>query len=216
MNENTEKLLRWLQMLFYIHLVGALLSTLALASTAFSFAVGSWYTWAQRGVNLGVTLALLLLPNSYYRYAGMVKTAAVILELLPLGLHALLRMDVQTYTFWLGLLGQASIALSLLALSLEYIGHAAGSTGDKTKWFILLICSFTISLLSNVAASLLQPLLNNMAQAGELWLIKLWNISARTLILGVSVIYLVLLRRLVRHQEEVLPMAKLERIELSL
>ena len=64
MNENRATLLRWLKVLFYIHLAGCLLSALNLAATAVPFSLGTWYTWAQRGVNLAVAVALLLLPGN--------------------------------------------------------------------------------------------------------------------------------------------------------
>ena len=203
MYENRENRLRWLKVLFYIHLAGTFLSALILAATAVPFAVGTWYTWAQRAVSLGVAVCLYLLSGRYYRNAGVVKAAAVILEWLPLGLHALLRLDVQSYTFWLGLLGRASVALSLIALSLEYIGHAAGSPVDKRKWVVLLICSFTVSLLSTMAASLLQPILQTMEMEASLRISKVWNVAVRSLSLAFSAANLVLLHRLIRYQEEV-------------
>ena len=207
MYDNREKLLRWLKVLFYIQLASTLLLTLTLASTMFGFTVGSWYTWAQRAVSLGVAVSLYLLP-SRYRLAGMAKALSLMCILIALAFYPVLyALGVQLtgtgYAKIYALLAGASEVLALIAMSLEYIMHAVNSREDKTKWHILLGCSLAISLLSSVAVALLQPVLNDMAQAGELWLIKLWNVSARSLSLGVSVIYLVLLHRMIRKQEEV-------------
>lgn len=202
MEERKQFPVKWLWGLFYVHLAGALLSVLALASASFSLAVGGWYTWVQQGVNLAVVVVLLLLPGDY-RYAGIVKAAAMIFGVLPIGLHALLRMDVQTYTYWSGILSRLSVLMNMFALALEYITHAAAAPGEKSKWYILLGCSLAVTLLSHATMYILQPILQTMEMEEYLHFSKAWNVVVRALGLVLSAANLVLLRRLIRYQEEV-------------
>lgn len=201
MNENRATLLRWLKVLFYIHLAGCLLSALNLAATAVPISLGTWYTWAQRGVNLAVAVALLLLPGNY-RYAGMIKASAMIFDILPMGLHALLRMDVQTYTYWSGILSRLSILMNMFALALEYIAHAAAAPGEKSRWYILLSCSLAVTILSCVTMYILQPILQTIEMEEYLHFAKAWNVVVRSLGLVLSAANLVLLHRMIRYQEE--------------
>lgn len=201
MNENRATLLRWLKVLFYIHLAGCLLSALNLAATAVPFSLGTWYTWAQRGVNLAVAVALLLLPGNY-RYAGMIKASAMIFGILPMGLHALLRMDVQTYTYWSGILSRLSILMNMFALALEYIAHAAAAPGEKSRWYILLSCSLAVTILSYATMYILQPILQTIEMEEYLHFAKAWNVVVRSLGLVLSAANLVLLHRMIRYQEE--------------
>lgn len=203
MNENRETQLRWLRGLFYIHLAGCLLSALALASTVFTFAVGSWYTWAQRAVSLGIAVCLYLLPGRY-RLAGMAKALSLMCILISLAVYPVLyALGVQLagvgYAKIYALLAGASEVLALIALSLEYIAHTSTVPGDKPKWYIFLGCSLAVTALSVVSVKLMQPLLPDLT----VQFIRLWNFGARTLSLAVSVVYLVLLRRVICVQREV-------------
>ncbi len=207
MNDNREKLLRWLQVLFYIHLAGVLLSVLALASTAFSFAVGIWSTWAQRAVSLGLAVCLYLLPGRY-RYAGMVKALGLLCSLVSLVLFRLLyaygvQIDAAVYGRVINWLSRGAMVLSIVALCLEYTTHAQVVPADKTKWYILLGCSLAVTMLSYATMYILQPILQTMEMEEYLHFSKAWNVVVRSLGLVLSVANLVLLHRLVRHQEEV-------------
>ncbi len=202
MEERKQFSVKWLWGLFYAHLAGTLLSALVLASTAFSFAVGGWYTWVQQGVNLAVVVVLLLLPGDY-RYAGIIKVAAMIFGVLPMGLHALLRMDVQTYTYWSAILSRLSVLMNMFALALEYITHSAAAPGEKSKWYILLGCSLATTVVSYATMFILQPILQTMEMEEYLHFSKAWNVVVRSLGLVLSAVNLVLLRRLIRYREEV-------------
>ena len=61
MNDNREKLVRFLRMLFGVQIIGVLLSALALLATVVPFSVGAWYNWVQHAVRLGVAVCLFLL-----------------------------------------------------------------------------------------------------------------------------------------------------------
>lgn len=207
MNENKETALRYLRPLFFIELAGCLLAALALIATLVPFSVGIWYNWVQRAVALGAAVCLFLLPGRY-RYAGMVKVLGLVCSLVSLVLFRLLyayglQLDAVVYGGAINWLSGGATVLGFVALFLEYTTHAQIAPGEKAKWYILLGCSLAVSLISSVAVWLLQPLMDQMVQAGELWLIKLWNILSHSLSLGVSVIYLVLLHRTIRiHREE--------------
>lgn len=194
MEEKKQLPVTWLWGLFYVHLVGCLLSVFALLDTVMPFSVGGWYTWAQRAVSLGIVVCLYLLSGRY-RLAGMARTLGLLCSLLPLGLHTLLQMNVQTYAALSTVLSRASLVLTLIALFLEYTAHAAAVPADKRKWYILLACSLAATLVSSVAIALLQPLVSNMAQEDLLRFSGRWNGLSRSLSLGTSVVYLALLRR---------------------
>lgn len=203
MNENRETLLRWLKVLFCIQLAGCLLSALTLLSTAVPFSVGGWYTWARRAVSLGIAVCLYLLPGRY-RLAGMVKALSLMCVLISLAVYPVLyacgvQLTGAGYAKIYALLAGASEVLALIAMSLEYITHASTVPGDKSKWYIFLGCSLAVTVLSSVSVALMQPLLPDLT----VQFIRLWNLGARTLSLAVSVVYLVLLRRVICAQQEV-------------
>lgn len=207
MYENRENLLRWLRTLFYIHLTGCLMSALALASTVFTFAVGGWYTWAQRFVSLGIAVCLYLMPGRY-SYAGMAKALALLCTLVSLVLFRLLnaygiQMQGATYMRVLNWLSHGTTVLALVALFLEYTAHAAAAPRDRTKWYIFLGCSLVVAVLSVVSVKLMQPVFDEMVKEGVYRWIKLWNIGARTLSLAGSIVYLILLHRVICAQQEV-------------
>lgn len=198
MSRNKEALFRWLGALFYIHVAGALLSVLALAATILPISVGSWYTWAQRAVNLGVAVCLYLLPGKY-RYAGMLKALALLCTLISMGLYPLLnaygiQMQGATYMETIKCLSRCTVALNLLAFIFEFTTHAKNAGRDKVKWYILLGCSLAVTLVSHAAAYFGQPILDSL----DMEVTKVWNVAARTLSLLISAAYLVLLNRLVR------------------
>lgn len=206
MYNNRENLLRWLRALFYIHLASCLLSALTLTSTVFSFSVGSWYTWAQRAFSLGVAVCLILLPG-HYPLAGMAKVLGLLCTLLSLYLYPLLnawgvRLDAASYGEVIHWLSNGSMVLGMIAMVLEYITHAKVTPGDRYKWYILLICSLAVTVISTLLVDFLQPMLDGMSQENLRLFIKLWNGSARFLDLSVSVVYLVLLHRIIHTTEE--------------
>lgn len=207
MYANRENSIRWLRGLFYIHLAGCLLSALALLSTAIPFAVGSWYTWTQRAMSLGIVVCLYLLPGRY-RLAAMAKALGLLCGLISLVFYRVLygfgvQLDAEGYELAYTLLGRASDILALIAMILEYTAHANTAPDHKQKWYIFLGCSLAVTLISSVVAALLQPVFNEMVNEGSYGWIKLWNIGARTLSLAVSIIYLVLLQRVIHTQQEV-------------
>ena len=126
----------------------------------------------------------------------------MIFGILPMGLHALLRMDVQTYTYWSGILSRLSILMNMFALALEYIAHAAAAPGEKSRWYILLSCSLAVTILSYATMYILQPILQTIEMEEYLHFAKAWNVVVRSLGLVLSVANLVLLHRMIRYQEE--------------
>lgn len=206
MRENREALPRWLRVLFYIHVIGTLLSALALAATILPISVGTWYTWAQRAVNLGIAVCLCLLPGKY-RYAGTLKALSLLCTLVSLVLFPLLsacgiQMQGTAYVGTMNWLSRCSAALNFLALVLEYMTHAKASVGDKGKWYILLGCSLAVTLVSNTAAYFMQPIWDALETEAFIRISKVWNVVARTLSLLLSTTNLVLLHRLVRATEQ--------------
>ena len=204
MEEKKYAPIQWLWGLFYFHLAGTLLSALVLAATALSFSLGSWFTWAERAVSLGIAVCLYLLPGNY-RYAGMVKALGLLCGLIGLVFHPVLlalgvHLDPAGYSLAYTLLSVVSQVLALIAMSLEYITHAATVPGEKTRWYGLLACSLAVSVATHVVADLLQPLLNTVPMEMFLKFASVWNPTVRVLGLGVSVAYLWLLRRLIRHR----------------
>lgn len=202
MEENKQLSLKWLSLLFYVHLAGCLLSVLALLATAIPFAVGSWYTWAQRAVSLAIAVCLMLLSGRY-RLSGVLKVLALVCGLLPGLLNSWLQMPAQALITVSTVMGRTSTVLALVALFLEYIAHAAASPRDRTKWYIFLSCSLAVTVLSSAAVAVMQPLLNSMVQEAFLRFARVWNVLSRTLSLAVGIIYLVLLHRVIRTQQEV-------------
>lgn len=202
MQENRENLLRWLRVLFYIHLAGSLLSALALAATAVPFSLGSWYTWARRAVSPGIVVCLYLLPGRY-RLAGMTRALSLLCNLIALAVHPVLyalgvRLAGAGYALVYTLLAGASELLAMMAVIPEYTAHAAAAPGDKTKWYIFLACSLAVTLASSVFAAVLQPILPKL----DVLFIRFWNLGTRALSLAVRIVYLVLLHRVIRKQEE--------------
>lgn len=202
MSRNKEALFRWLKVLFFIYVADTLLSVLALAATILPISVGSWYTWAQRAVNLGVAVCLYLLPGKY-RYAGMLKALALLCTLISMGLYPLLnaygiQMQGATYMETIKWLSRCTVALNLLAFIFEFTTHAKNAGRDKVKWYILLGCSLAVTLVSHAAAYFGQPILDALDMEDYIRITKVWNVAARTLSLLISAAYLVLLNRLVR------------------
>ena len=202
MRANNEHLLRWLRGLFYVYVVGVLLSVLALAVTIAPFSVGTWYTWAQQAVNLGVAVCLYLLSGRY-RYAGILNALSLLCTLASLVLYPLLiacgiQMQSAAYMGTIKWLSRFAIVLSFMALILEYIAHAKIADGDKQKWYILLGCSLAITLVSNTATCFLQPIMDAVEVEAFIRISTVWNVVARTLSLFLNIANLVLLHRLIR------------------
>ena len=202
MRANNEHLLRWLRGLFYVYVVGVLLSVLALAVTIAPFSVGTWYTWAQQAVNLGVAVCLYLLSGRY-RYAGILNALSLLCTLASLVLYPLLiacgiQMQSAAYMGTIKWLSRFAIVLSFVALILEYMAHAKIADGDKQKWYILLGCSLAITLVSNTATYFLQPIMDALEIEELIRISTVWNVVARTLSLFLNIANLVLLHRLIR------------------
>lgn len=207
MEDKKQRPIQWLWGLFYCRLAGALLSALVFLATALSFSLGSWHTWAQQAVSVGIAVCLYLLPGNY-RYAGMAKAMGLLSGLICLAFRPVLdalgvRLDTADYNLAYMLLNTASQILALIAMTLEYITHASIVPGEKGRWYGLLACSLAVSVSTQVVASLLKPLLNTLPPETFMQFAAVWNPLVRTLGLGVSIAYLLLLRRLIRHQEEV-------------
>lgn len=206
MNDNREKLVRFLRMLFGVQIIGVLLSALALLATVVPFSVGAWYNWVQHAVRLGIAVCLFLLPGRY-RYAGMAKALSLLCSLVSLVLFQVLdaygiQLDGISYGRTLAYLSWGASVLNYAALCLEYTTHARIVPSESNKWYILLGATLGMSLVSTVALHLLQPLVDRMVQDGSLWLMNFWNIVSRSVSLAFSVVYLVLLYQVVRAYEE--------------
>lgn len=206
MNDNREKLVHFLRMLFGVQIIGVLLSALGFLANVVPFSIGEWYNWVQQAVRLGVAVCLFLLPGRY-RYAGMAKALSLLCSLVSLVLFQVLdaygiQLDGISYGRTLAYLSWGASLLNYVALSFEYTTHARIVPSESNKWYILLCATLGISLVSTVALHLLQPLVDQMVQNGSLWMMNLWNIVSRSVSLAFSVVYLVLLYRVVRAQEE--------------
>lgn len=194
MKQNDRNQLQWLQGLLYIHLVGCVLTALTIVSGLTQISFGGWIATLQRAVSIGAALCLLLLPGRY-RISGAAKALVLVCNLLPVGLHAALRLDVDTYLTVSMVLGRISGILALVALYLEYTAHAAKAPDLSRPWYILLVCGLAVSLLSTAALQLFQESISNLVQNGETWVITLYNTVAHTLNLIINIMYLVLLYR---------------------
>lgn len=191
-NEGTQ--LQWLQGLLYIQLAGCVLTALTILSGLIQISFGGWIATLQRAVSIGTALCLLLLPGRY-RISGGAKALVLVCNLLPVGLHAALRLDVNTYLTVSMVLGRISGILALVALYLEYTAHAAQAPDLSRPWHILLVCGLGVSLVSTAALQLFQKSISNLVQNGETWVITLYNSVAHTLNLIINILYLVLLHR---------------------
>lgn len=201
MNENRGNSLRYLHSLFYIQLAGGVLTALIFFATLIPFAVGAWFNVAQTVVNLGVAVCLILLPGRY-RLSGIARAVVAALGWWPFVLHKLLPfldgpVNLPVINAWTFTLGRVSLLLGLAATALEYTAHASAAPKERNKWYVLLACSLTVSLLSTVALSLLQPMLNELSVG----FIRIWNIMSRSVSLAAEIIYLVLLQRTIRGAE---------------
>ena len=203
MNDHRKSLLPYYRGLFYLRLLGGLLMLLAFFATLIPFAVGAWYNVVKDIVSIGVAV-LLILMSGRWRLAGSVKVAAAVLTLWPLLLHRWLlpamggAANLAVIQLWTVILTRIALLLNMAAVFLEYTAHAALAPEDRKKWYIFLICSLTVSVLSFVSVSVLQPMLSGLS-AG---FIRAWNIASRTVLLAADVMYLVLLQRAIRALEK--------------
>ena len=205
--ENTRSnLVKWLQILLYIHIAAILLTALSKLSLILNISLGgNWISWLQRGVNLATMVCLFLLP-AIYRKAAMFKAgwllcnwlSPVVPKLVPL-LGMELSMTISSVLAWI------IFALSFIALFLEYHTHSTISAQkDAGKWKILFVCSLALSLVATIVAAALQNTFIDMVQNGITWGIMVYNLITSVCILIIEIAYLILLARTiqnVKHEE---------------
>ena len=198
MNENREKSLRWLGILFYIQFFSLLLYGLNVMYSLLqiSIQVGGWYTWLQEGVTLATAICLYLLSGRY-RLSGMAKILSLICSVIPLFLHAVMQISVGQYLLLNTWLNRGALVLSMVAWFLEYTAHAELVPADARKWQLLLIGCLIISLVSRVAASLLMDTMSQMVQIGTSWVLTVWTLCANLVNVVEKILYLLLLHRVV-------------------
>ena len=198
MEERRDVPLKWLWGLFWLHVASCLLPFFENLSV---WAV-TWYPWIQRVVSLAIAVCLFLLSGRY-RLAGMAKILSLLCSIISLVFFRLLyaygvQLDAEEYDVAINVLSRTATVLGLIALFLEYTAHAQAVPGDSRKWQILLCCSLTVTVISHVAAALLQP---RLLELGEVF-IRLWNVSVFLLLLTERIIYLLLLYRVIGAQRE--------------
>ena len=198
MEENKQLSIKWLWGLLLLRAVDCLLPLFG----QLPLFAGGGYLWTQRAVSLGIVVCLYLLPGRY-RLAGMAKALSLVCNLMAVAAYPVLNaFGVQLtglhYAYIYTALAGASELLALIAIGLEYVTHAATAPTDRKKWYIFLCCSLAVTLVSSVAVALVQPVLPDLT----VQFIRLWNLGARTLSLAVSVIYMVLLYRIIDTQRK--------------
>lgn len=192
-----------LRLLFVIKLAFMSLTLLSLASTIFQFSLGgNWGLWAQRGLNLAMTLCLFVLPT-FYRKAALSKAVWMAFNLLnTLALPEFLsgRLDGEIYMSVGQIISYLVTALAFIALFLEYQAHSKlCHSKDTNKWMILFVCNLVVYVGSLVASYVVSDLLNTMVQNGNTQILTVYNLAITAPSQIINIVYLVLLERTIRN-----------------
>ena len=191
---------QWLQVLFYIHILSAALTLLALVSNVFRLSVGGeWVTWVNRAVSLGTILCLFMLPGKFLP-AAIARVGIMFCNIFPMLLPQLLGMDV--YENVLTVLGVVSPLLTLLAIFMEYNAHGMTVPENARCWRVLTLVSIGVSLVSIALMPKLEEAVLKMMQSGNLQGLRIYNCVVYLLTLALDTWYLTLLRKNLQSVEK--------------
>lgn len=192
MEQQKSMTFRWLQVLFYFHLVSAAMTLLFLVGNVFRLSLsGEWVTWANRVISLGTVLCLFMLPGKFLP-AAIARVGLLLCSLFPMLLPNLLGLEA--YIAAPNILQWVSPVLTVLAIFLEYHAHAMTVPENANRWHLLTLVSLCISLVSMLLLPTLEEAISEMVQNGNTWCIRVYNAVVYLLTLALDGWYLTLLQ----------------------
>ena len=200
MQQQKSMTYRWLQVLFYIHIVSAALTLLFLVSNVFHLSLGGeWATWVNRAVSLGTILCLFMLPGKFLP-SGIARVGLLFCNIFPMLLAHVVSMEA--YLNVLVVLQWVSPLLTLLAIFLEYNAHGMTAPENAGGWRVLTLVSIGVSLVSILLLPTLEGFFSDMLQAGNFWGIRVYDTGMYILTLVMDAWYLTLLRKNLQSVEK--------------